>query len=136
MSTAPPALPALPALPPVAAGALVEPYLVTIGDIGVTQHWVVTPRGTLPLAGAEWWLTERAGWTQQIPVWAVILAVVFFPLGLLFLLVKENRYASWLEVTVRSAGVVHLTAIAGQSYEGMQVAGKVAYARQLAAAVR
>jgi hypothetical protein len=28
---------------------------------------------------------------ERIPVWAIVLAVILFPLGLLFLLVKERR---------------------------------------------
>ena len=117
---------ALPVLPPP------EPYLLTIGDIGVTPSWVVTPRGTVPLLGSQWWVAERSGWRQQIPVWAIVLAVLLFPLGLLFLLVKEPRLQTWLEVTVRSAGVVHQAAVAVPSVEAAQVPGKVAHVRDLA----
>ena len=123
------------ALPPVPyhAGPAPEPYLVTIGDVGVTQHWVVTPRGSAPVTGSQWWLAERAAWVQQIPVWAVVLAVVLFPIGLLFLLVKEPRYSSWLDVTVQSDGLVHTTAVAAQSFEATQLAARVDYVRRLAA---
>ncbi len=29
---------------------MAEPVLFTIGDIAVTEHWIMTPRGTVPLA--------------------------------------------------------------------------------------
>jgi hypothetical protein len=31
--------------------------------------------------------------SNKIPVWAIVLAVLFFPIGLLFLLVKEKYCA-------------------------------------------
>lgn len=33
-----------------------EPYVASVGDIGVTPSWVVTPRGSAPLAGSQWWV--------------------------------------------------------------------------------
>lgn len=111
-----------------------EPYLANVGDIGVTAHWVVTPHGTVPLAGSEWWLAERGGWTRHIPIWAIVLAVVFFPLGLLFLLCKEQRWTSWLEVTVRSGAFVHATTLAVPSHEAANAPAAVDYVRGLAAA--
>ena len=111
----------------------VEPYVASLADIGVTPHWVVTPRGTAPLAGSEWWLADRGAWTQQIPVWAIILAIVFFPLGLLFLLCKESKWSGWLEVTVRSGGLVHVAAIAVPSLEAQNAHATVERIRALAA---
>lgn len=111
----------------------IEPYVASVGDIGVTPHWVVTPRGTAPLAGSEWWLVERGAWTQQIPVWAIILAVLFFPLGLLFLLCKEQKWSSWLEVTVRSGALVHVSALAVPSFEAQNAHPTVDRIRALAA---
>lgn len=110
----------------------VEPYLLQIGDIGVTRSWVVTPRGYAPLAGSEWFVADRTAWTQEIPVWAIVLAIVLFPLGLLFLLVKEARATGWLEVTVRSGAFVHQVAIPGGTVAASGVHPQVAYARQLA----
>ena len=31
-----------------------DPIVLSIGDIGITKHWVVTPNGTAPLAGSQW----------------------------------------------------------------------------------
>lgn len=120
----------LPPGPPVG----VEPYVASVADIGVTQHWVVTPRGTAPLAGSEWWLTDRGAWTQQIPVWAIVLAIVLFPLGLLFLLVKETKWSGWLEVTVRSGALVYVAALPVPSFEAANAHATVDRIRALAAA--
>lgn len=111
----------------------VEPYLASVADIGVTEHWVVTPRGAAPLAGSQWWLTDRGAWTQQIPVWAIVLAIVLFPLGLLFLLVKEPKWAGWLEVTVRSGELVYAAALPAPSYEAAAAHAAVDRIRALAA---
>lgn len=111
----------------------VEPYVASLGDIGVTPHWVVTPRGSAPLAGSEWWVVDRSGWTQRIPVWAIILAIVFFPLGLLFLLCKETVWTGWLEVTVRSGALVHTAMLAVPSLEAQQAPVTVDRIRALAA---
>jgi hypothetical protein len=112
----------------------VEPFVASVADIGVTQHWVVTPRGTAPLAGSEWWLADRGAWTQQIPVWAIVLAIVLFPLGLLFLLCKEPKWSGWLEVTVRSGGLVYAAALPAPSYEAQNAHAAVDRIRALAAA--
>jgi hypothetical protein len=111
----------------------VEPYVASVADIGVTQHWVVTPRGTAPLAGSEWWIADRGAWTQQIPVWAIILAIVLFPLGLLFLLCKEVKWSGWLEVTVRSGALVYVAALPVPSYEAAGAHAAVDRIRALAA---
>ena len=109
----------------------VEPYLVQIGDIGVTQHWVVTPRGSAELAGSEWFVGDRAVWSQAIPVWAIVLAVVLFPIGLLFLLVKEPRLQGWREVTITSGQLVHVVALPVGTVAAQQVPAQVEYVRQL-----
>ncbi|GEN81147.1 hypothetical protein [Actinotalea fermentans] len=111
----------------------VEPYVASIGDIGVTRHWVMTPRGPAPLAGSEWWIADRGAWSQQIPVWAIILAIVFFPLGLLFLLCKETKWSGWLEVTVRSGALVHTAVLPLPSYEAQNAHAAVDRIRALAA---
>lgn len=109
-----------------------ESTLLQIGDIAVTRSWVVTPRGYAPLAGSEWFVVDRTAWTQEIPVWAIVLAIVLFPLGLLFLLVKETRATGWLEVTVRSGAFVHQVAIPAGTGAASGVHPQVAFARQLA----
>ena len=110
----------------------VEPYLLHVGDIGVTRSWVVTPRGYAPLAGSEWFVVDRSGWTEEIPVWAIVLAILFFPIGLLFLLVKETRATGWLEVTVRSGLFVHMVTFPAGTAAAAGVHPQVAFARHLA----
>lgn len=94
-------------MPPTPAAP--EPVLAQLGDIVLSQHWITTPCGSAPLAGAQWSAVDRALPTERIPVWAIVLAVVLFPLGLFFLLVKETRWEGWIEVTVRAPGLAHTT---------------------------
>lgn len=109
-----------------------EPYVASVGDIGVTPSWVVTPRGSAPLAGSQWWVAERGAWSQQIPVWAIVLAILLFPLGLLFLLCKEPKWNSWLEVTVESGALVHVAVLAVPSVEAQWAHATVDRIRSLA----
>ncbi|GIG23263.1 hypothetical protein Cch01nite_39870 [Cellulomonas chitinilytica] len=123
--------PSDPALPP--QGAPEQP-LVQVGDIVVSAHWVVTPNGPAPLAGSQWTVRDLSFPVQKTPTWAIVLAVVgfFFFLGLLFLLVKETRMEGYIEVTVRSGHLVHVTQIPRASPAGFQAFEQVRYAQQLA----
>lgn len=109
-----------------------ESFFLQVGDIGVSQSRVVTPRGTAPLAGSQWWAVSRSAYTQHIPVWAIVLAVVLFPLGLLFLLAKETRLSAWIEVTVQSGNLMHQTAVPHDGPSALDVLGKVEYLNDLA----
>ena len=85
--------------------------MLWIGDIGVTQHWVVTPNGTAPLAGSQWIMRDGTRLEERIPAFAIVLAVIFAfacLLGLLFLLIKERTMVGYVEVTVRSGSVYHV----------------------------
>jgi hypothetical protein len=89
-----------------------EPFLLNIGDIHVSPHWVVTPSGTAPLAGAQWFFLDQSRTERKIPTWAIVLAIVFALaclLGLLFLLVKEDVTAGWVQVSVRAGDLTHVT---------------------------
>jgi hypothetical protein len=91
-----------------------ETFVVTLGDIGVTAHWVVTPNGTVPLAGTQWTLTDQTRTVRKIPTWAIVCAIAFALLcliGLLFLLAKEDRTTGWLEVRVQGGTLDHTTQI-------------------------
>jgi hypothetical protein len=47
-------------------------------------------------------------------VWAIVLAILFFPIGLLFLCARTNVTTGWLEVNVRTERVNATTqAVAG-----------------------
>ena len=80
-------------------------YAFQFGDIGVTTDTIVTPTGDVPLPGSTWSGFDYTTTEEKTPVWATVLAVVFFPLcfvGLLFLLVKEQQTAGWVQVRVQS----------------------------------
>jgi hypothetical protein len=114
--------------------------LIQIGDISADRHWVQTPTGSVPTAQATWTVQDMTRREQGIPTYAIVLAVVFFLfcfLGLLFLLVKEDRVTGWLQVTVQGPGFVHTTQI--PAYNEATVAdvhARVNYARSLTAAAQ
>ena len=68
---------AVSAPPPPAPPAPVESFAVTIGDIGVTRTWVVTPNGNAPVAGSRWIVLDQSRTEKKIPTWAIICAIVF-----------------------------------------------------------
>jgi hypothetical protein len=115
-----------------------EPLLVTIGDIGFSEHWVVTPHGTAPLVGTSIVVDDRTHSVSKTPTWAIVVAIVgvfFFFLSLLFLLVRETQISGYLLVTVRNGELEFTstlpisTALQVQEYQGRAI-----YARKLAAA--
>jgi hypothetical protein len=89
-----------------------EQFLFAIGDIHVSPHWVVTPSGTAPLAGAQWFFVDQTRTERKIPTWAIVVAIIFALaclLGLLFLLVKEDVTVGYVAVSVRAGDVSHTT---------------------------
>jgi hypothetical protein len=111
-----------------------DPVLVMIGDVQASRHWIVTPAGTIPIRGAEVAAVSQTAVTQRIPVWAIVLAVVFFPLGLLFLLIKEDVFVGGLSVTVTAPGFRHSTTVATPNPVAATDAGnRVDYLRNLIA---
>jgi hypothetical protein len=94
--------------------ATTESYVLIIGDIGVTEHWVVTPNGTTALKGTRWVATDNTRIQQRIPTVAIVLAVVFAfvcLLGLLFLLMKEDYVTGYVEVRVTADDLDHWTQV-------------------------
>jgi len=60
-----------------------------------------------PLAGSQWHTTTTGTAQRFTPTWAIIMCVLFIwvcLLGLLFLIVKQERYVGEVTVTVRTAG--------------------------------
>lgn len=105
-----------------------DPVLVIVGTISVTRHWVVTPSGTAPIGGSTWTVTDLTRTERKRPAWAIILCiltVLFFLIGLLFLLVKKTVTTGHVEVSVRSEGLFYATQIPVSS------AGQVARVRDL-----
>jgi hypothetical protein len=124
----------------VSPGAPWQP-LVQIGDIGVGQYWVSTPAGSVPTAQVTWTVQDMTHREQAIPTYAIILAVVTSVmtclLGLLFLLIKEERPRGWLQVTVQGPDFVHSTQVP-VSHQDMvaDVYARVEYARSLTASAQ
>jgi hypothetical protein len=113
-----------------------EQILVQLGDIAISAHWLVTPGGSHLLKGTEFTVLEYPRVELRIPVWAIVLAVLFFPLGLLFLLVKEQRMGGVVQVTAQNGGFAHVTQILITGPLSVSdVHGRANYARQLIAAI-
>ncbi|MEP1122437.1 MAG: hypothetical protein ABJH68_00935 [Ilumatobacter sp.] len=117
-----------------------EQFVLTIGDIGVSPSWVVTPNGTAPLRESQWTVQDRTFVTQTTPTWAIVMAVlgiVFCLLGLLFLIVKENQTSGYTEVTVRSGNLFHVVQLPANSPHAVAHARQLVYqAQSMAAAIR
>jgi hypothetical protein len=114
-----------------------EHYVLSIGDIGVSPSWVVTPNGTAPLAGSQWWAIDRTYVQRGIPPYAIVLAVVFVVvcfLGLLFLLIKEETTMGYVEVTVRSQHLTHTTQVPASSPQAVMNARQIVHQAQTMAA--
>jgi len=116
-----------------------DPVLVAVGDIQITQHWIVTPSGTIPLRGASISAVDYSRVEQRIPTWAIVVAIVgFFVItlfSLLFLLAKEQRVVGHVQVTVQGPGFLHVVNLpVAHPGTAADVHGRVLYARQLAAA--
>ncbi|MHB8463375.1 MAG: hypothetical protein ACYDD7_00900 [Acidimicrobiales bacterium] len=116
-----------------------EPVLVTVGDIIVTEHWVLTPSGPFPLAGTYWMVTNQTITTEHTPGYAIVLAVMFFLfclLGLLFLLIKERRMQGFVTVTLNGPGCYHATQVPVVSpVQVSDIEQRVHYIRSLVAAL-
>jgi len=111
--------------------------LLTIGDIAVTRHWVVTPNGSAPLAGSHWIALDLSRTERKIPGWAIVCAIIFFLLcllGLLFLAVKEDRMTGYVEITVDSGTLRHVSQVAVSSPAQVARVRQLVYEAQALAA--
>ena len=122
------------------APAAAVPFVLTIGDIGVTPDWVVTPNGSAPLRGSQWLVMDMSRTESRIPGWAIVMAIVFAVfclIGLLFLLVKETTTVGYVEVSVQSGDLFHRTQLPVFTPESVaQIRQLVGQAQTLAARVR
>jgi hypothetical protein len=104
----------VPTPPAVPAAHAADPLILTIGDIGVSQHWVATPNGSTRLGGTTWIVQDQSRTESKIPTYAIVLAIVFAIfclLGLLFLLIKEQRTTGYVSVTVQGQGLLHVSQV-------------------------
>jgi hypothetical protein len=111
------------------------PVLVTIGDIAVEQHRIVTPAGILPTRGANWSAMDMSRTEEKIPGYAIVLAIIFALaclLGLLFLLIKERKTTGFVQVTVQNGQRTHNTHVpAGSPSQVADTLARVNFARTL-----
>jgi hypothetical protein len=116
------------------------PFLLTIGDIGLTPQWIVTPNGHAPLAGSQWIAMDMSRTESKIPSWAIVMAILFAIvclIGLFFLLVKEEKTTGYVEVSVRSGDLYHRTQLPVSNQGAVhQIRQLVAQAQSLAAQAR
>src|SRR5215469_5406654 len=114
-----------------------EQVMVVIGDITVTSTTVYTPSGSRPLSEVTWTFTDMSVNSQGIPTWAIVCAIVFFVfcfLGLLFLLVKEDKTQGSVQVTVHGPGFLHTSTVPVASLgQVADVNARVNYVRTLTA---
>jgi hypothetical protein len=115
--------------------AMPEPTLVTIGDIVVSQNWVVTPGGTKPRQQVVWSVTPMVQTTESIPPWAIVCCVIFFIfclLGLLFLLAKEQKTTGSVQVSVQGPDFHYVTYVPIYDLHQVQdIVARVDYVRSL-----
>jgi hypothetical protein len=110
--------------------------LGTIGEIAFSRHTVITPVGRFPIRGTVWTVNDMSRTERNTPTWAIIVAILVFwwtcLLGLLFLLVKEQRTTGHVQVTVQGHDRHYSTTIM-VTHPGMvgQIHQQVNYARNL-----
>jgi hypothetical protein len=117
-----------------------EQPLVRFGDFYLTEHWVVTPQGSVPLANCQIYVANNTRVDRVIPTWAIVVAVVgLFVItlfSLLFLLAKEDRVSGFAQITVTNGSFTYQTGepaqfdLAAQFYE---LQSRANYARALIA---
>lgn len=89
-----------------------ETFLFTIGDIGVSPSWVVTPSGNVPIAEAQITAVDHTITTKKTPTWVIVMVVLFiwfFFLSLLLLIIKEDVTRGSVMVTVTGSGIYHVS---------------------------
>lgn len=117
-----------------------EPVLVQVGELACTEHWLLTPGGTVPLRRMQFMVRENVVVQRRIPPYAIVLAVLFFLaclLGLLFLLIQEDVVSGSVEVTATGPDGFSFHTSMPVSRPGDVVAARerVDYCRRLVAAL-
>lgn len=117
-----------------------QPVLVVIGDIGVTADYVITPSGTFPLADITVYGMDQTQVVRKTPSWAIVVAIVFalfFLIGLLFLLVKEESLSGYVMVTVEAQGRRHASMVpVASAMARTDIMQRIGYVQTLSANAR
>lgn len=118
---------------PAAEAPTVDPWTACIGQIGVTEHWVVTPNGTARLHDTQWIIrdhvtvTRRSGWLLVFGfglLWLLFIGLVFIALAM------RTRVGGYVEVTVWSPDVKHVEQVWVHSIAEAQAVHAAATAAQ------
>ncbi|MCG7581648.1 hypothetical protein [Mycolicibacterium sp. OfavD-34-C] len=100
-----------------------------------SQHWVITPTGPHPINGSVWTVQDMSSLQESISAIGVILCIVFIwlcLLGLLFLLMKDQKLTGYVQVTVQGSGFYHQTFVPVRGPDTfIKVNQMVNYARSL-----
>ncbi len=96
-----------------------EPFVLTIGDIGITRELVVTANGVAPLAGSQWTVRDLSVTRDRTPRWAMALGIILLLaclLGLLLFLIRKSVTTGYVEVQVTSGSLTHVTQVPVYSF--------------------
>jgi hypothetical protein len=115
----------------------VDQAVVAIGDITITTDSVLAPQGRYPLRGTTWTVQDATRIVMYRPRYAIVLTAVFAVtlVGLLFLLIRKQRYGGHVLATVVGEGLYHSVTFPPGPESTAHVASLVNQARALAAAI-
>ncbi|MFC4223213.1 hypothetical protein [Lysinibacter cavernae] len=115
----------------------VYPPVVHLGDAAFSEAWVMTPIGTVPLRGTQIFIADQTRSERYTPGWAIALAIIgffFLLLGLLFLLVKEERVVGYVQITITNGAFTYQTmepVVFNRAAQMQDVQNRANYARGL-----
>lgn len=112
-----------------------EAVRLTLGDVVISDHWLVSPSGTVPVAEVQWSTQHLWQSHRRIPPPAIVAAVLTFwtLIGLLFLLAREERTSGSVQVTVSGPRFMHVMSFPVRSPgDAQRIEASVAQARQIA----
>lgn len=112
-----------------------QPFLVSMGNVHATEHWVVTPGGSWRLAEVNVTSTDQTATTTHTPAWAIVLVIVFiwfFFLSLLFLLARETRVSGYVTIFIQSGTQTYTEQVpVASAIQRADVINRVAYLQSL-----
>jgi hypothetical protein len=110
-------------------------HLVSIGNVHVTDQYVITPAGSWPLADTNVTSADQTATTTHTPAWAIVLVVLliwFFFLSLLFLLARERQVSGFIAVTIQANGQRYTEQVpVASEAQRYDVLNRVAYLQSL-----
>jgi hypothetical protein len=95
--------------------------LVSIGNVHITEQYVITPAGSWPLEQVNVTTTDQTSTTTHTPAWAIVMVILFiwfFLLSLLFLLARETRISGFVAVHIQAGGYSYTEQV--QVYSAVQ----------------